>query len=247
MRFACAALLALVLAGCGEEPAAERVDPADHDAFFLWAGVRRPPVLDRAKTIYILDGEVRAADGAFVPLRPAIPRVSHSEVWLTVRAERIDWSDAVHARVFADLARWQAAGNRLAGLQVDFDARTRGLAGYAAFLTDLRQRLPPRYRLSITGLMDWSAQADPAALAGLAGVVDEVVIQTYQGRHTIPGYERYMASLAKLPLPYRVGLVEGGEWRAPPALAHDPEFRGYVVFLLPQFRSGPAQPTASRN
>lgn len=247
MRRVCAVLLALLLAGCGEEPSAGRVDPAGHDAFFLWAGVRSPPVLDRAKTIYILDGEVRASDGGFVPLRPAVPRVGHAEIWLTVRAERLDWSDAVHARVLADLALWQAAGNRLAGLQVDFDARTRGLAGYATFLADLRRRLPRRYRLSITGLMDWSAQADPAALAGLAGIVDEVVIQTYQGRNTIPGYARYMASLARLPLPYRIGLVEGGEWRAPAALAHDPEFRGYVVFLLPQFRSGPAQPTASRN
>ena len=46
--------------------------------------------------------------------------------------------------------------------------------------------------------------------------------------------------LQRLPLPYRVALVERGEWRAPAGLARDPEFRGYVVFLLPQ-------PTASRN
>ena len=242
MRLGCAALLALALAGCAK-PSAETVDPAEHDAFFLWAGVRSSPVLSRARTIYILDGEVRAGDGNFVPLRPALPRVAHAAVWLTVRAERLDWSEAVHARILSDLARWEAAGNRLAGLQVDFDARTRGLAGYATFLSDLRRRLPQRYGLSITGLLDWSAQGDPAALAGLAGVVDEVVIQTYQGRHTIPGYERYMASLARLPLPYKVALVEGGEWRAPPALADDPEFRGYVVFLLPKA----AQPTASRN
>lgn len=227
-------LCAALLASCGSS-ADRPVDPAAYDAFFLWAGVRAPPELARAKTLYLLAGEVRAADGArFVPLRAAIPRLPRTELWLTVRAERLDWSEAVHTRVLADLARWEAAGNRMAGLQIDFDARTRGLAGYGAFLADLRRRLPPRFRLSVTGLMDWSAGGDAAALAGLAGTVDEVVIQTYQGRRTIPGYEAYLASLKRLPMPYRIALVEGGAWRAPAGLADDPEFRGYVVFLLPR-------------
>lgn len=237
MRAWIAAALLLLPAGCGG-PAAERedgrVDPARHDAFFLWAGVTPPAVLKRARTLYLLSGEVRADDSArLVPLRPGTPHVGHAAVWMTVRVERLDWQAGVHRRILADLARWEDAGNRIAGLQIDFDARTRGLAGYAAFLADLRRRLPARYRLSVTGLMDWSAQGDPAALAALAGTVDEVVIQTYQGRRTIPGYERYLASLERLPLPYRVALVEGGAWRPPPRLARDPEFRGYVVFLLP--------------
>lgn len=227
-----AASLAL-LAGCAK-PAPSRVDPAQHDAFFLWAGVRPPAVLDRARTIYILDGEVRARDNArIVPLRPQAPRVRHAEVWLTLRVERIDWAEPVFAQLLAHAAQWERAGTRLAGIQIDFDVRTRGLAGYAEFLTGLRQRLPARYRLSVTGLMDWSANGDAAGLARLRGVVDEVVIQTYQGRRTIPGYEAYLASLARLPIPYRIGLVEGGEWRAPPGLNADPGFRGYVVFLLP--------------
>ena len=61
-----------------------------------------------------------------------------------------------------DLVRWQAAGNHVAGLQIDFDAATRGLGSYAAFLAQLRRRLPGHYRLSVTGLMDWSAHGDPA-------------------------------------------------------------------------------------
>lgn len=229
-----APVLALaLLAGCAKE-APNRVDPADHDAFFLWAGVRPPAILDRAKTIYILDGEVRAGDNArIVALRPESPRVRHAEVWLTVRAERIDWVEPVFAQLLAHAARWERAGTRLVGIQVDFDARTRGLAGYASFLAELRRRLPGKYRLSVTGLMDWSANGDAAQLARLRGVVDEVVIQTYQGRRTIPGYEGYLASLARLPIPYRIAVVQGGEWRPPPALAADPEFRGYVVFLLP--------------
>jgi hypothetical protein len=118
------------------------------------------------------------------------------------------------------------------GLQIDFDARTRGLGRYAGFLRALRRELPERYRLSITGLMDWSANGDPAALASLAGVVDEVVVQTYQGRATIAGYDAWFARMRGFRLPFKVGLVQGGHWREPPGLTAEPNFRGYVVFLV---------------
>ncbi len=226
------AIAALLLSACAEREG--RVDPARYDAFFLWAGVKPGPALDRAKTLYLLDGEVRHRDpGVLVPLRPHPPRIAHAEVWLTVRVERLDWGEAVHARLLADAARWERNGTRLVGIQIDFDAATKGLGRYAEFLADLRRRLPERYRLSVTGLMDWSANGDPAQLARLRGVVDEVVIQTYQGRTTIPGYAGYVARLRHLPVPYRIALVEGGEWRAPPGLERNPQFRGYVVFLLP--------------
>lgn len=221
--------LAMLLAACGPT-AANRVEAAQYDAFFLWAGVKPQPVLERARVLYLLAGEVRR-DGRYEPLR-STPRVARGEVWLVVRAQSLDWPPAALQRVLVELDRWQAAGNPVAGLQVDFDAATKGLDRYAAFLTDLRARLPARYRLSITGLMDWSAHADPAALAALKGVVDEVVVQSYQGRETIPGYERYLARLARVSVPHKVALVQGGEWREPAGLREDPLFRGYVVFLV---------------
>lgn len=226
--------LELALAGChGREPAAGKVEPNKYHAFFLWPGRRPPDLPGGPSEVYLLAGEVRGDyPGKLVPLRPVLPRVPRAAVWLTVRAERLDWSEDVYRDVVGELARWQAAGNHVAGLQVDFDAATMGLGGYGQFLSSLRRRLPTRYRLSVTGLLDWSAHGDPAALARLGGVVDEVVIQTYQGRRTIPGYQAYMASLARLPLPHKIGLVEGGEWREPEGLARDRNFRGYVVFML---------------
>ena len=225
------ACVALALGSCQGEPAGT-VDPRHYDAFFLWPGMRPPDLPGGPKVVYLLAGELRGSDANhFVPLR-AVPHVPSAEVWLTVRAERLDWGEGVYSQVLGELAQWQLAGNHVAGLQVDFDAATRGLDGYAVFLADLRRRLPPRYRLSVTGLMDWSAQGDPGALAKLNGILDEVVIQTYQGRHTIPGYQRYMESLTRLAVPHRIGLVEGGEWQAPAGLAKDRLFRGYVVFLL---------------
>ena len=94
-----------------------------------------------------------------------------------------------------------------------------------------RRTSGPRNLLASRRKSSWLAPV--ASNRWLAGTVDEVVIQTYQGRATIPGYERYLASLEKLPMPYRVALVEGGEWQAPAGLAADPEYRGTVVFLLP--------------
>jgi hypothetical protein len=170
-------------------------------------------------------------DGRYLPLR-AVPRAGQAELWLVVRAQSLDWAPGTLERVLADLNRWQAAGNRMAGLQLDFDSSTKGLGGYALFLSDLRSKLDPQFKLSITGLMDWGANADPAALAGLKGVVDEIVVQSYQGRETIPGYEHYLTRLARVPVPHKVALVQGGDWREPAALNEDPLFRGYVVFLV---------------
>ncbi len=229
MKRAGLALLAL-LGACSGGDAPARVDPARYDAFFLWAGVKPPPALKQAKTLYLLAGELRR-DGRYASLR-AVPRVQHADVWLVVRVERLDWDEAATATVLRELARWRAAGNRMAGVQIDFDSSAKGLAGYAAFLKHLRARLPADMKLSITGLMDWSANADPAALAGLKGVVDEVVVQSYQGRQTIPGYEVYLAKLARVPVPHKVALVEGGQWREVASLKNDPLFRGYVVFLV---------------
>ena len=222
-------LVALVLVACREP---DRVEPRDYDAFWLWAGVAPQPVLKQARTIYLLDGEVRAGQPArYVPLLAQPPRLKNKAVWLVVRTDTLDWHDAVYARLLADLEAWRA-GNQLEGVQLDFDARTHDLGRYVEFLRDFRHRLPPRYRLSITGLMDWSANGDPRALARLKGTVDEVVVQTYQGRGTIPGYDAYFERMRGFPIPFRVGLVQDGRWVEPPELKANPAFRGYVVFLL---------------
>ena len=232
-RRAALALAALALIyRCSPEPSAEeRVNPADYRAFFLWSGVRPPDYLANAETVYLLWGELRADDPSrIVALRREVPRSPGPEIWLVVRAERLDWGEGAYRQLLAEATRW-GRDNRLAGVQVDFDASTLRLGDYANFLRGLRRRLPGDLRLSATGLMDWSSGGATSDLAGLEGVLDELVVQTYQGRATIPGYQRYLPSLERLEMPYRIGLVEGGEWKAPQSLAADPEFKGYVVFL----------------
>jgi hypothetical protein len=220
-----------MLGGC--HPAETRVDAADYDAFWLWAGVKPQAVLEKAAAIYILQGEVRGNERPkLISLRPGTPDIAHAELWLVYRVETLDWGDDIVPQILANVTRWKRAGNRVAGVQIDFDAATSGLSNYAIFLKGLRARLPRDAKLGITGLLDWSSQGDSADLNALAGVVDEVVLQTYQGRHTIKGYENYLASLKRLAMPYKIGLVQNGEWQAPQELEDDPDFKGYVVFLL---------------
>ncbi|EEZ3329237.1 DUF3142 domain-containing protein, partial [Escherichia coli] len=161
----------------------------------------------------------------------AIPRLKQGKVWVVYRAHTLRWDEDIYRTLLSQLRRWRAAGNPVVGVQIDFDARTRYLDEYVDFLQNLRQRLPADCKLSITGLMDWGSNAAPETINRLAGVVDEVVVQTYQGRRTIPNYQAYLPRVARLQLPFRIGLAQYGEWQAPDYLAKSRWFRGYVVFL----------------
>ena len=221
---------------CGPATAGT-VNAADYDAFWLWAGVAPQPALARARSLYILQGQVGfpsrdpTASGHLIAQGGAMPRVRRGEVWIVYRVHTLNWPPRIYAQILAQWQRWRDTGVPVAGIQIDFDARTRHLDDYQAFLRDLRRRLPAGCRLGITGLLDWSSQGDSATLNGLGSVVDEIVLQTYQGRRTIAGYTAYLASLERLKVPFKIGLAEGGDWSAPPDLATNPQFRGYVVFL----------------
>jgi hypothetical protein len=205
----------------------------DYRAFWLWAGVKPQPALEQSDELYLLAGEVTEdAKPHIVAQRSATPKVKGPRLWIVYRAQTINWDDAVIAEILRRLQTWEKAGNAMVGLQIDFDVGTKHLEHYAEFLRGVRARLPRKYKLGVTGLLDWSANGDPQGLAALAGVVDEMVLQIYQGRQVIPGYAGYLSRLGDLHVPFRMGLLQGGEWTPPEALASNPFFKGYVVFLL---------------
>jgi hypothetical protein len=263
LRIASSLLLATAIP-LAQPARADTVRAESYDAFWLWGGVVPQPVLDRARTIYVLQGAVRArrgpdaradivAQGVSMPrttTQPATqtagPAASHSpsqtasqaaipdqdrQIWLVYRADTLQWTPRVYAVVLAQLQRWRTAGNHAVGIQIDFDAGARHLPRYVEFLKDLRTRLPDDCKLGITGLLDWSSRVDPDTVNLLKNVVDEVVVQTYQGRRTIDDYAAYLPRLKNLALPFKVGLIQDGQWQPPPYLADSPWFRGYVVFL----------------
>jgi hypothetical protein len=227
----CAALLL-----CARMALGGTVDPAQYDAFWLWAGVKPQAVLHDAHSVYVLQGQIEAspqddAQVRFIAQGVTLPAVPHARIWLVYRAHTLRWTPRVTEIMLAQLARWRASGRTIVGIQIDFDARTLHLQDYLDFLRTLRKTLPADCRLSITGLLDWSSRIDTNQVNQLKDIVDEVVVQTYQGRRTIPAYAAYLPRVARLKLPFRIGLIEGGEWQAPPYLANNPWFRGYVVFL----------------
>ncbi|QVN23379.1 DUF3142 domain-containing protein [Burkholderia pyrrocinia] len=229
-------LICVGLLLCARIALAGTVDAARYDAFWLWAGVKPQPVLHDARAVYVLQGQIEAspqddAQVRFIAQRASLPPLPRADVWLVYRAHTLRWTPRVERIMLAQLSRWRASGRAIAGIQIDFDARTRHLQDYLEFLRNLRERLPGDCRLSITGLLDWSSRIDADQVNQLKRIIDEVVVQTYQGRRTIADYDTYLPRVGRLQLPFRIGLIQGGEWDPPRYLAGNPWFRGYVVFL----------------
>lgn len=213
-----------------------RVDAALYRQFWLWAAVKPQPVLHQAQRLYLLQGHI-SQQGDGVRLQPqGLPPspLKVPELWLSYRVATLDWQPGVVRDLLRQRAAWQAKGNRVIGIQIDFDAATPQLAGYADFLRGLRRQLPAGCQLGITGLLDWGANGDVATLNALAGVVDELVVQTYRGRTTVEHYEQYLPALKRLTLPFKLGLVQDGVWNPEwqRQFAAQPNYRGEVVFLL---------------
>jgi hypothetical protein len=229
-------LVCLGLLICARGNAAGTVNASNYNSFWLWSGVAPQPVLKQARSVYVLQGQIEAKHGdesqiRFIAQGVAVPRMQSTEVWLAYRVHTLHWTPREYEILLAQLARWQHAGNNVIGVQIDFDAHTLHLQEYVEFLERLRKRLPSGYRLGITGLLDWSSRADPVEVNMLRGIVDEVVVQTYQGRRTIENYSAYLPRVCQLNLPFKIGLIQGGNWDAPSYIADSPWFRGYVVFL----------------
>jgi hypothetical protein len=225
-----AAFLVLLLAESA--PAQDRIAASSYRQFWLWGGVKSGAFLGDAETLYILQGQI-AGGGVFIRQGGAPAAIAIPELYLVYRLQSLDWHPTLLVSILNQIAAWEHAGSRVAGIELDFDARTPRLAEYAAFLRDIRAVLPRAYRLGVTGLLDWSTGGSPEAFQSLAGTVDEIVFQTYRGRQAIPGYRDYLAAIARLRLPFKIGIVEGGAWdrAAEGRLASSPFYRGVVVFL----------------
>jgi len=213
---------------------AEQIKAEDYRDYWLWAGVHYRPELETAKSIYLLQGEIAPAPagGAYVKFQGGAQPGPHGPaIWLVYRVRSLEWGAEIIATIVRRLELWRAQPGKISGIQLDFDASTHGLVDYARFLKTIRASLPVDCRLSITGLMDWASQADPDDLDRLSGTVDEIIFQTYRGRKTISDIGDYLKRIARLRVPFRLGLAEGSEWSYREPLARNPYFNGYVVFL----------------
>lgn len=212
------------------------VDANDYSSFWIWGNITTAPYLSKAKELYILQGEIRVSkqtkQSVFIPQGITLLQIPHQKVWLVFRNHHLNWNDDELKQILQRIKQWENSGNQIQGIQIDFDARTKNLKDYALFLEKIRKQLPQKYQLSITGLMDWTNIQDIETLRLFRENISELVIQTYQGSTTIANYQTYLKKVSAMKLPYKIGLVQHGEWNSNLKLDSDSNFKGYVVFLL---------------
>lgn len=212
------------------------VQESQYTEFWLWGGVNASRRFAQAKQFYVLQGFITENRQKVIFTRQGMQAANElGSVILVYRLNTLVWNRLIHDTLLSHIQAWEYRGNTVLGIQLDFDARTKNLDQYSGFLRRVRDDLPLSYRLSITGLLDWASQGDPAVLESLHGVVDEIIFQTYQGKQSIPNYPAYLKSLGRLHFPFKIGLVENGEWdlRYEYELRLSGYYRGAVVFLLP--------------
>ncbi|WP_419820274.1 DUF3142 domain-containing protein [Acinetobacter sp.] len=216
----------------------DQVNANDYDAFWIWGNIKSTPYLSNAKEIYILQGEVRLEKSSnhsiLIQQGISVVKIPHQKVWLVFRNHHLNWQSTEIENILQRVLQWESAGNHIQGIQIDFDVPTKNLKAYGLFLQQLRKQLPQHYQLSITSLMDWGNLRDPDTLRLFRENIDEMVIQTYQGSTTIPNYQAYLTKASTLKLPYKIGLVQHGKWDHQLRFDTDPNFKGFVVFLLRQ-------------
>ncbi|WP_180172143.1 DUF3142 domain-containing protein [Acinetobacter sp. YH12023] len=214
----------------------QRVNAAHYSSFWIWGNISSSPYLQQATELYILQGEMNwnkpLKQSEFIPQGIQVLHKPQQKIWIVIRSHHLQWSNNNIQQILQRLKHWEKNGNQIQGLQIDFDAKTQNIHRYAVFLEKIRKKMPQKYRLSITGLMDWTNIQDQQTLSLLRHNIDEIAIQTYRGSATIENYTSYLNKVSKLKLPYKIGLVQHGRWQAPKHLIQDPYFKGYVVFLL---------------
>lgn len=216
--------------------ASESINANNYESFWIWGNIKSASYLSQAKELYILQGNIhfdRSTKQSILTAQGIAPiRMPHQKIWLVYRNHHLNWKNNELISILQRVKRWENIDNRIEGIQIDFDAKTQNLHDYAVFLTQLRSQLPRKYKLSITGLMDWSNLQNTKTLQLLRQSIDEIAIQTYQGSTTIPNYPKYLNKIAKLNLPFKIGLVQYGQWDRSVDFTNNPHFKGYIVFLL---------------
>ncbi|MGB2537276.1 DUF3142 domain-containing protein [Hafnia paralvei] len=211
-----------------------RVEAGSYHNFWLWSAVRSQPVLKQAQVLYLHQAEIMTRRGKPALYKRGLPysAIVVPDVWISVRVSTLDIPDSMVNALLKLCRNWEAAGTHVVGIQIDFDAASYRLDQYSVFLLKLKSKLPTGYKLGVTGLLDWAKTGSVEQLNQLP--VDEVVIQTYQGRHTVTRYQEYLPALRGLNIPFKIGLVQNGLWdkRWQRYFATSPNYLGEVVFLL---------------
>jgi hypothetical protein len=206
----------------------------EKDSYWIWAGVA-VPAYSRGKNLYMYQGAFRRNRHGIEYARKGLypHRLHANEVHLVFRLESLDSSESFKNTILMLISHWEQKKTTIRGIQLDFDSPTGKLDRYSVFLKEVRNWLPSRYRLTITGLGDWLLLGQPKLLQALLACVDEIVFQLYSGRQYVPGLERYIAELQRLDIPFKVGLLSNRSQNKTieNAIRRNPHYRGSICFI----------------
>lgn len=173
-----AGLVALLLAGCTEPPALQ------HQVYIwqrLWTE-QHPVALAESKkdfnALRVLAMQIDLPDGTYLWQQSRVDLTAlQQDGRPVIVVVRIDGTitELQHLSIAWTLKpllkRWQDAGIKVAGVEIDYDSARSQLPLYQVWLKQLKTNLPPELPLRITALPDWLLAGEfPELLSAVDGI-----------------------------------------------------------------------------
>lgn len=206
---------------------------ASDESYWLWSG-KTAVGLPENSTLYIHQGTLeRGKDGKPPTLRKqglgSINLSSHP-IYIVYRIENLLYPNEIANLFKDDCHRWEKKGNKIIGLQIDFDSPSKKLDSYIDFLSNLKKMIPDTYLLAVTGLADWASSSPQAALRRLSHEVNEITFQLYEGSNEIPYIDSYVNSITRLEIPFKIGIMENQRYILEKYHFDAKFYRGSIIF-----------------
>ncbi len=209
-------------------------------AYWIWAGIE-PGRLSaekwRSSDLFVHQGFIDTSHGKPIFSKRGLSphRIPSERLRIVYRLNGLADAAGIAWLYQRQKFLWEREGNKVIGIQLDYDSPTTKLGRYADFLNELRRDLPPGTELSITGLGDWLASSDWAVLSRLSDTVDFVAFMLYHGNQPLRPIDKYATILSRFSRNFRVGLLpfQAGDKRLA-GITDAPGYMGTVVFLPPR-------------
>ncbi len=204
-------------------------------AYWLWAG-HKVQNFHSDSVLYLHQGHVKkpnAKERGFLSLGFSPHKIKARSLYVVIRMDNLLYDTQFILALVRRIKRWESRGNKVEGLQLDFDSSTLKLLKYSNYLKFVRATLPVQYKLSITGLADWLVSGQQHVIA-ISQSVDEIVFQLYQYKTAHKNLKPYFLSLKSSGIHFKLGLVQRGKYnkRQLRQLTGLPNYRGSVIFTL---------------
>jgi len=200
---------------------------------WIWSHNKLSDAID-TDVLYIMQGAISKVDNINQFYNQGLrARFIDKNVYLVLRMNTLDDSDDFLNLIDNLIWQWEIKGTTILGIQLDYDSATLKLASYATKLETIRSKLPSKYKLSITGLMDWLVSGNISELESISNFTDEIVFQLYQINNYYNLNQAFVA-FNKATFDFKVGLLNNHHENSTIVnnLRELPNFTGYIKFII---------------